>query len=191
MELQEESEFLINHLQIGSRGVDVMVIELLFIFFARIIDVSLNTIRVILVIRGDRLPAAIIGFFEILVYTVALGLVIGSLNNPVKLIVFCTGFALGIYVGTYIEERLALGYRGLQVTIDREHVHIVHELREEGFPVTCWEAIGKAGPKLVLNIMVKRNMANLVADRIYEKDPHAFVILMEPKQFRGGYIKKK
>lgn len=168
-----------------------MIIELLFIFFARIIDVSLGTIRMIFVIRGDRIPAAIIGFFEILVYTLALGMVVGALDNPVKLLVFCTGFALGILVGTYIEERLALGYRGLQVIIEREQAHIAKELREEGFPVTCWEATGKAGPKLVLNIIVKRNMAKLVADRIYEKDPHAFVVLMEPKQFRGGYIKKK
>ncbi len=168
-----------------------MIWELLFIFFARIIDVSLGTIRMILVIRGDRLPAAIIGFFEILVYTVALGMVVGALNDPIKLIVFCTGFALGVFFGALIEERLALGYRGLQVTIEREHAFIVDELREEGFPVTCWEASGKAGPKLVLDIIIKRNMAQLVADRIYEKDPQAFVVLMEPKQFRGGYIKKK
>ncbi len=168
-----------------------MIWELLFIFFARIIDVSLGTIRMILVIRGDRLPAAIIGFFEILVYTVALGMVVGALNDPVKLIVFCTGFALGVFIGALIEERLALGYRGLQVTVDREHAHIVDELRDEGFPVTCWEASGKAGPKLILDIVVKRNMATLVADKVYEKDPQAFVVLMEPKQFRGGYIKKK
>lgn len=168
-----------------------MIFELLFIFFARIIDVSLGTIRMILVIRGDRLPAAVIGFFEILVYTVALGMVVGSLDDPIKLIVFCSGFALGILVGSLIEERLALGFRGIQVIIDREQCHIIDELREEGFPVTCWEASGKAGPKTVLNMVVKRNMANMVAEHIYEKDPSAFVVFMEPKQFQGGYIKKK
>ncbi|NLG32141.1 MAG: DUF2179 domain-containing protein [Syntrophomonadaceae bacterium] len=168
-----------------------MALELLFIFFARIIDVSLGTIRMILVIRGDKVPAAIIGFFEILVYTLALGLVVGSLSNPVKLIVFCSGFALGILLGSFLEERLAMGYRGIQATIDREHYYIVDELREEGFAVTSWEAAGKAGPKIMLNIIVKRNMVSSTADRIYEKDPSAFVIILEPKQFRGGYIKKK
>lgn len=168
-----------------------MILELLFIFFARIIDVSLGTIRMILVIRGDRLPAAIIGFFEILVYTLALGMVVGSLHDPIKLVVFCTGFALGVLVGSVIEEKLALGFRGIQVTVNREHAYIVDELREEGFPVTCWEARGKVGPKLIMNIIVKRNMAGIVADKIYEKDPAAFVIFMEPKHFRGGYIKKK
>jgi uncharacterized protein YebE (UPF0316 family) len=168
-----------------------MFLELLFIFMARIIDVSLGTIRMILVIRGSKIPAAIIGFFEILVYTLALGLVVGSLDDPIKLIVFCCGFSMGILVGSFIEEGLALGFRGIQATIERDHAYIIEELREEGDPVTSWEAEGKAGPKLMINMLVRRNMARAVADRIYEKDPGAFVILMEPKQFRGGYIKKK
>ncbi len=168
-----------------------MIFELLFIFFARIIDVSLGTIRMILVIRGNKVPAALIGFFEILVYTVALGMVVGSLDDPLKLTIFCFGFAMGVLLGSVIEERLALGYRGIQAIIDREHFHVVHELRDEGYPVTTWEAIGKVGPKLVLNIVVRRNMAKVIADKIYEKDPAAFLVFMEPKQFRGGYIKKK
>lgn len=169
----------------------MLIMELLFIFFARIIDVSLGTIRMILVIRGDKVPAAIIGFFEIMVYTVALGLVVGSLDDPVKLIVFCAGFSLGVLVGSVIEEKLALGYRGLQVIIDREHCDLVDDLREAGYPVTCWEATGKAGPKTVLHMVVKRNMIKAVSNHIYEQDPSAFVVLMEPKHFRGGYIKKK
>ncbi len=168
-----------------------MFLELLFIFFARVIDVSLGTIRMILIIRGDRIPAAIIGFFEIMVYTVALGLVVGSLNNPVKLVVFCCGFAMGVLVGSFIEEKLALGYRGVKVIVDRDHCDLVDALREAGYPVTCWEATGKAGPKTVLHMVVKRNMIKAVSDYIYERDPGAFVVLMEPKQFRGGYIKKK
>ena len=168
-----------------------MLLELLFIFCARVIDVSLGTIRMILVIRGDRVPAALIGFVEIMVYTVALGLVVGSLNNPVKLVVFCFGFALGILLGSIIEEKLALGYRGIQVTIDAEEYGIVEELREEGFPVTTWQANGKSGPKLMLNIIVKRDTAKAVVDHIYKRCPHAFVVMMEPKKFSGGYIKKK
>ncbi len=168
-----------------------MIYQLLFIFFARIIDVSLGTVRMILVIRGDRLLASIIGFFEILVYTVALGMVVGSLDDPVKLTVFCLGFALGIFCGSILEERLALGYRLVQVTIRRECSDVADELREEGYPVTTWEAVGRAGPKLVLNIIIKRNLAKKVADMIHEKVPEAFIVVMEPKQFTGGYIIKK
>lgn len=168
-----------------------MILELLFIFFARVIDVTLGTIRMIFIIRGERLPAAAIGFVEILVYTVALSLVIGSLDNPVKLLIFCTGFATGVLLGSEIEERLALGFRGIQVTIEAEEYGLVDELRSAGYPVTTWQANGKTGPKLMLNIIVKRNTAKSVVDQIYERCPHAFIVLMEPKKFSGGYIKKK
>jgi uncharacterized protein YebE (UPF0316 family) len=168
-----------------------MIIQLLFIFFARIIDVSLGTIRVILIIRGEKWPAAIIGFFEILVYTIALGMVVGALNDPLKLAVFCLGFSLGIIVGSIIEEHLALGFRGIQATIDVDNCYIVNELRAEGHPVTCWEAQGKAGSKLVLNMVVKRGAAQKITKKIYEMDPSAFVVFMEPKYLQGGYIKKK
>ncbi len=168
-----------------------MIFQLLFIFFARIIDVSMGTIRTILIIRGDKWPAAIIGFFEIMVYTVALGMVVGSLDDPIRLVVFCSGFALGVLVGSVIEEKLALGYRGLQVTVDMDNAHIVDQLREEGYPVTCWEAQGKLGSKLVLNIITKRILADKITDQVYACDPNAFVVYMEPKYFQGGYIKKK
>ena len=168
-----------------------MYLQLLFIFLARIIDVSLGTIRMILIIRGDKWTAAIIGFFEIMVYTVALGMVVGALNDPVKLIIFCLGFSLGVVVGSFIEERLALGYRGVQVIVDCEHACIAEELREQGFPVTTWEAQGRVGPKVVLNTVVKRQLARKLAAYVTERDPGAFVVFMEPKHFRGGYMKKK
>lgn len=168
-----------------------MFLQLLFIFFARITDVSLGTIRMILIIRGDKWTAAIIGFFEILIYTIALGMVVGALKDPIKLGVFCLGFSLGVLVGSIIEDRLALGYRGVQVIIDRDHGYIVEELRAQGFPITCWEAKGKAGYKIVMNMVLKRNLARLVTEKIYAMEPEAFVVFMEPKHFQGGYIRKK
>jgi len=168
-----------------------MIFQLLFIFFARITDVSLGTIRMILIIRGDKWTAAIIGFFEILVYTIALGMVVGALNDPIKLAVFCLGFSLGVLVGSVIEDRLALGYRGVQVIIDRDHAYVVEELRSQGFPVTCWEAKGKAGYKIVMSMVLKRNLARLVTQKVYEMEPDAFVVFMEPKHFQGGYVRKK
>ena len=98
---------------------------------------------------------------------------------------------MGCLVVSIIEEKLALGYRGLQVTIDRDHRDLVEVLRVAGCPVTSWEASGKSGPKTVLHMVVKRNMIKAVSNHIYEQDPSAFVVLMEPKHFRGGYIKKK
>lgn len=168
-----------------------MFFDLAFIFFARIIDVSLGTIRMILTIRGDRYIAAVIGFFEIMVYVVALGKVLGSLEDPIRLVLYCLGFASGVVVGSWVEEFLALGYRGIQVTTDNANQCLVDQLREEGYAITTWKAEGLEGPKMVMNLIVKRGMSAKVAERIREFDEHAFIVFMEPKTFTGGYFKKK
>ncbi len=168
-----------------------MVFDLAFIFFARIIDVSLGTVRMILTIRGERYISAVIGFFEIMVYVVALGKVIGSLDEPVRLILYCLGFASGIVVGSWLEGVLALGHQEIQVIIDNDHQDLVEQLRGEGYAITTWKAEGLQGPKLVMNLVVKRCLALKIAERIREYDEHAFIIFMEPKTFAGGYFKKK
>ncbi|NLV17283.1 MAG: DUF2179 domain-containing protein [Syntrophomonadaceae bacterium] len=168
-----------------------MFFDLAFIFFARIIDVSLGTVRMILTIKGDRYRAALIGFIEIFVYVVALSKVIGAFEDPLKLALYCLGFACGIIVGSWMEELLALGHRGLQVTINKEHQDLVDHLRDLGYAVTIWEAQGREGPKIVMNLVVRREMAGKVEEFIREADPQAFIIFLEPKNFSGGFIKKK
>jgi uncharacterized protein YebE (UPF0316 family) len=101
------------------------------------------------------------------------------------------GFATGVIVGSWVEELLALGYRGVQVTIDKANHDLVDQLREEGYAITTWEAEGLEGQKLVMNLVVKRNLSDKVAERIRELDEQAFIVFMEPKTFRGGYLKKK
>jgi uncharacterized protein YebE (UPF0316 family) len=145
----------------------------------------------ILTIRGERYIAAVIGFFEIMVYVVALGKVIGSLDEPVKLILYCLGFASGVIVGSWLEGVLALGYQGIQVIMDNDNQELVEQLREEGYAITTWKAEGLSGPKLVLNLVVKRGISLKIAERIREHDEHAFIVFMEPKSFAGGYFKKK
>jgi uncharacterized protein YebE (UPF0316 family) len=145
----------------------------------------------ILTIRGERYISAVIGFFEIMVYVVALGKVIGSLDEPVKLILYCLGFASGVIVGSWLEGVLALGYQGIQVIMDNDNQELVEQLREEGYAITTWKAEGLSGPKLVLNLVVKRGISLKIAERIREHDEHAFIVFMEPKSFAGGYFKKK
>ena len=87
----------------------------LFIFFARVIDMSCTTVRTLMIVRGQRLIAAIIGFFEVSVYIAALNEVVGKLNNPLNLLFYAAGFATGNYVGSMIEERMALGFVTVEI----------------------------------------------------------------------------
>ena len=100
-------------------------------------------------------------------------------------------FASGVIVGSWLEGVLALGYQGIQVIMDNDNQELVEQLREEGYAITTWKAEGLSGPKLVLNLVVKRGISLKIAERIREHDEHAFIVFMEPKSFAGGYFKKK
>jgi uncharacterized protein YebE (UPF0316 family) len=166
----------------------VMYIELFFLFLARTIDMSLGTLRHVFVVQGRKYPAAAVGFVEIAVYTVALGLVVSAADEPLRLLVFSAGFAAGIICGVSIEERLALGHRSLQVIVDEEAFSFVEESRLEGHPATVWKAEGRDGVKLVINLLLTRREALPLAKRIRERMPAAFVLLSETKYFMGGRV---
>lgn len=167
-----------------------MLWELLFIFFARTMDMCLGTMRHLFAMRGLKSIAALVGFFEILIYTVALALVISAHQDMFRLLVFAVGYSSGIALGVWIEDHLALGYRVLHVNMDPADGGIISELREMGFAVTSWEASGREGPRLVLFLFLKRRVARRVAALVRDRAPGCFIVLTEPKLFLGGLIRQ-
>lgn len=159
-----------------------------FIFFARVCDVSLATVRTLMVVRGNRLQAAIIGFFEVIIYITALNEVVGKLNNPFNLLVYAVGFATGNYVGSLIEEKLALGLTTVQVvTKDPE---LCNKIRNLGYGVTVLNGFGKEGTRHVLLIsLARKNVPDLIS-YVESEDESAFVTIMDTKSVKGGYFKQ-
>ncbi|MFA5577792.1 MAG: DUF5698 domain-containing protein, partial [Tissierellaceae bacterium] len=106
----------------------------LFIFFARVTDVSLATVRMLMVVQGRKLQAALIGFFEVGIYITALGKVVNSLNNPMNLLSYALGFACGNYLGIIIENKIALGNLAAQIILKISgNDDLIKILRENGF----------------------------------------------------------
>jgi uncharacterized protein YebE (UPF0316 family) len=165
-----------------------VVYELLFLFFARTIDMSLATIRQVLVIRGQRWAAGLIGFFEIMVFTLALGLVVSAGTDIWRLLAFSLGFGTGIILGVTIEDTMAFGYRLVLVTIDKKDEWIAGELRRMGHAVTVMDAAGQEGAKVMLNMVMRRRRAREIAAEITRRVPSAFVVATEPKHFLGGKL---
>ena len=95
------------------------VLDLLIIFLAQATYVSVNTVRWIILVKGRRLLASAISFFEVILWVYALGLVVSQLSDPVKVATYALGYAVGALVGSKIEERLALGYVLFQVITTR------------------------------------------------------------------------
>ncbi|MDK2920307.1 MAG: hypothetical protein PWQ37_3040 [Candidatus Petromonas sp.] len=168
-----------------------MIFGYLFIFFARVLDVSLFTIRMLFIIRGKRLYAAILGFFEVIIYITALGKVVSGLSDPRNLIAYALGYACGNYVGSFIEEKLAIGRITAQIICPHcdEH-HLARLLRDNGFGVTVLEGEGKEGKRHILNVMLDRKNINKLYHVLEQSDAEPFVTIFDIRAIKGGYFTK-
>lgn len=163
-----------------------------FIFFAKIIEVSLATIRIVLVNRGEKAKGAIIGFFEVLLWVIVIGNVLDGLqDDPIKLIIYCLAFALGNYFGVILENKLAIGKACIQAVVSADKKDELSEaLRGKGFGVTAILGEGKNGPVDVLMIYLKRKCLDEAITQIRESCPTALITVNDVREMRNGYIKK-
>ena len=162
----------------------------IIIFLCRVIDVSLGTVRIIYITRGRSNLAALIGFFEMLIYMLALVTVMGNLDHPANIIVYSLGFSVGSYVGSKIEEKIAVGFVNVQI-ITREVCNGMEEsLREMGFGVTSVDGSGKEGPHRILYVMMKRRDLPCFLKDVRELDENAFISIMDTRKILGGYFSR-
>ena len=167
------------------------VTMILIILIINIVYVSLSTVRMILTLKGQKYVAATIGTFEIMIYTVGLGLVLDNLGQIENLIAYGLGYGIGVIVGSKIEERLALGYINVNVISADPDLKFTETLREKGFGVTSWNAYGMDGDRLAMQILTPRKYETSLYQTIKEIDPKAFIISYEPKNIHGGFWVKK
>lgn len=169
------------------------ILTYLFIFSARVFDMSLDVIRILMLTRERRLLAACIGFVEVSVFVLALSQVLsGGLTDPFKVIAYAGGFAVGNYVGSFIDNKLALGYLLLQIFPSKACVNlIIDSLRHEGFGVTSLLGHGRFGDRPVLLVDLKKKDLKKVLDIIEEIQPDIFYHVVDAKVIRGGIFKGK
>ncbi len=167
---------------------------LAMIFFINFAYVTLSTIRLLLTMKGYRLIAPIVSMFEIIIYVLGLSLVLDSLDNPLNLIIYALGYAIGIGVGIKIEDRLALGYTMVTAILpstSQQEDSLPNILRSEGYGVTESYGEGLEGPRLVLEILSPRNKEKNLYQKIKEVESRAFIVSYEPKNISGGFWTKK
>lgn len=150
------------------------VIVPILIILARVLDVSIGTLRIIFVSKGLKYLAPFLGFFEVLVWLIAIGQIMKNLTNPVNYIAYAFGFALGNYIGILIENKIAMGVSLIRVVTAREASVLVENLRSKGLIVTSIEAEGNRGPVKVFFTIVKRKELKTVISDINAFNPNAF-----------------
>lgn len=151
---------------------DIVILPVL-IFFARIMDVSIGTVRIILVAKGYKKFAPLAGFFEVLIWIIAITRIVENLDNWICYFAYAGGFATGNYIGMIIEERLALGYEMVRVITKREADDLISELREKGYGTTSVDAKGNLGDVGVIYVIVSRKKLKEVIDLISRFNPRA------------------
>ena len=167
------------------------VILPLLIFSARIIDVSLGTIRVIFIAKGMRVLAPLLGFFEILIWLVAIGQILQNLTHWVNYIAYASGFAMGNYVGMLIENRLALGSVILRVITKQHSEELAQALNEKNYGVTSVDAMGRYGPVQVMFMLLARHDVADVVDIIHQHSPKAFYSIEDVRYVTEGVFPQR
>jgi uncharacterized protein YebE (UPF0316 family) len=165
------------------------IVWALAIFFARLTDVSMGTVRQILIIRGRRGIASISAFFEIMIWILAVSNVIISGWNVFYILAYASGFASGNYLGSYIEERIALGYMFAYIVPKKRSNNLAQKLRKVGFAVTVIHGTGLRGLEPVYNMLLKRKDTQRLLGLIKKYDKDAFYTLIDVRAESGGFVR--
>jgi uncharacterized protein YebE (UPF0316 family) len=160
----------------------------LLIFFLRITDVSMATVRTLLMVRNAKLIVPLIGFFEVSIWVFAVSAVVQNLTSPLHLIGYAGGYATGNLVGMLLEERMALGLATVRTMVKTGGVELAQSLRELGYAVTEMAGRGKDGEVEVLFSVIPRRQIARYVRTVDHAAPDSFVVVDEPRAVRRGFM---
>lgn len=163
----------------------------LFIFFARIADVTLGTLRIIALSRGWKRLAPLLGFVEVFIWIVAISQLVRNLTHFSSYLAYAAGFAAGNYLGMFIEEKLAIGTLTLRIFAVHEGEDLSKRLAEAGFGVTVLDGHGASGPVKVLFTTIHRRELPQVVQIIQEVNPKIFYSVEEVRTSSQGVFHPK
>ncbi|MDY6970250.1 MAG: DUF2179 domain-containing protein [Spirochaetota bacterium] len=167
------------------------IYTMLFIFFARILDVSIGTVRIILIARGYKYLAPILGFIEILIWLSAINKVFHNLNDIYSYLIYAGGFATGNYIGMLIEEKLAIGYQSLRIITSEKMSALSMTLCEEGFSFTSIKGFGMKGEANIIFTVVHKRDVESILKVVRTIEPEAFITIEDVRSCYNGFIFKR
>ncbi|PID77172.1 MAG: hypothetical protein CSB24_02850 [Deltaproteobacteria bacterium] len=163
-----------------------MFIVPLLICLARITDVSLGTLRIIFIARGLKILAPVVGFFEIIIWLLAISQVMQNLDNIFNILAYATGFSLGNFLGISLEEKLAMGKNIIRIISAQDTSMLVSHLRENNFSVTVAEGEGRHGHVSILFAVTRRAELPIVLEAVKRFHPNAFYTIEDLRMVSGG-----
>jgi uncharacterized protein YebE (UPF0316 family) len=161
----------------------------LLVFCMRLADMSLDTIRMLFMMRGRKVLSGLIGTVQAAVFILAVSQVLKGPLNFWTVLGYACGFGAGVYVGMIAEERLALGYTLFNIYSSAHGAEVAKALRAAGHAATEFAGHGKDGTIALITCAVSRKDAPALRALIEQADPHAFVTIEEARPQQRGYFR--
>ncbi len=160
----------------------------ILVFLARILDVTLGTLRILLLGRGKRVLAPLLGFCEVFIWITVIGHLLQSAHNIIAYIGYAAGFAAGNFVGIWLEDRLAFGTLVVRIIARQNGEALMTALHDAGFGVTSVNGEGTTGPVKIIYTIIKRKHLNQVRQIVHTAAPEAFVSIEEARTTERGFF---
>jgi uncharacterized protein YebE (UPF0316 family) len=167
-----------------------IVLTCLAICSAKILEISIQSLKTVCMVKGERKIAALLAFIECLVWGFVISSVITSLSSNVWLLLsYCIGYASGLFIGSIIESKIALGTSNIQIMVDKEHVDAVEKyLIENSHGFTIFDGHGSKEEMCMIIMVLARKDVKCVMKEIKKIcDDNVFMISSEVSKFVGGY----
>ena len=160
----------------------------LIIFFARICDVSLGTMRILFVSRGKKNIAPFLGFFELFIWIAVINEIFKNADSSSLICYFAYagGYAAGNFIGMNIEERLAIGSQLIKVFSSKDVSALQKTLNEAGFGTTIVDGDGSAGKVKILYLVISRKTADQAKKMLADFDPLIFYVIEDVRLVKSG-----
>lgn len=174
-----------------SHNVLVWVVIPTLIFLCGLSYVSLGTLRIIFVARGQRFLSPLLGFFEVVIWLIAISQIMNNVSNMGTYLAYALGYAVGNYVGIIIEEKMAIGIMVVRIIITSKEDILKNRLSEAGFGMTAVEAKGTQGAVQLIFTVVRRKDLPKVIQIIEESHSNAFYSVEDARHVKEGIFPQK
>ena len=164
------------------------VIVPLLIVIARILDVSVGTVRIIMIGKGYRKVAPFLGFVEIFIWILAVSQIMQNLNNVLYYVAYATGYALGTYIGMGIENKMSLGNVVIRVITNQNADELIQVLKDANHNFTTVDAQGKFGDVKIIFMISQRHIMQETIELIEKYQPSAFYSVEDVRHVKEGSL---
>ncbi|HHV85569.1 MAG TPA: DUF2179 domain-containing protein [Petrimonas sp.] len=161
------------------------------IFFGRIVDVSLGTLRIIFVSKGEKYIAPIIGFFEVFIWVVIISQILMRANDLVAYLSYAAGYASGNYIGILLEQRIAYGIVLCRIYTQKSGMDLVQILNKMNFGATMTRGKGSTNEVDIIETVIDRNQMKTLERTLTDFDTNIFYVIEDVRTKQNGIFAKR